>query len=58
MFSHFELRYRNTYIHSCFIPEGVAEASRIFFPDAHVLPKLLSYEEADHRLIVVYLRRK
>jgi hypothetical protein len=28
-----------------FIPEGVAEASQIFLRDAHVLPKLLSYEE-------------
>jgi hypothetical protein len=27
------------------IPEGVAEASQVFFRDAHVLPKLLSYEE-------------
>jgi hypothetical protein len=31
--------------HSLFIPEGVAEASQIFLRDAHVLPKLLSYEE-------------
>jgi hypothetical protein len=31
--------------HLRFIPEEVAEASRIFFPDSHVLPKLLSYEE-------------
>jgi hypothetical protein len=46
--------------------EGVAEASRIFLPDAHALPKLLSYEEycgrdkwlADRRLIAVYLGRK
>jgi hypothetical protein len=28
--------------HSHFIPEGVAEASRIFLPDAHVLPKYLA----------------
>jgi hypothetical protein len=28
--------------HSRFIPEGVAEASRIFLPNAHVLPKLLA----------------
>jgi hypothetical protein len=32
-----------TYI--CFIPEGIAEASQIFLRDAHVLPKVLSYEE-------------
>jgi hypothetical protein len=25
--------------------EGVAEASQIFFRDAYVLPKLISYEE-------------
>jgi hypothetical protein len=31
-----------TYIH---IPEGLAEAFQILFPDAHVFPKLLSYEE-------------
>jgi hypothetical protein len=31
--------------HSRFIPEGVAEASQIFLRDAHVLPKLVSYEE-------------
>jgi hypothetical protein len=30
--------------HSRFIPKGVAEASQIFFRDAHVLPKLFSYE--------------
>jgi hypothetical protein len=30
--------------HSRFIPEGVAKASRIFLRDAHVLPKLFSYE--------------
>jgi hypothetical protein len=29
----------------CFIPEGVAEASKIFPRDAHVLPKLISFEE-------------
>jgi hypothetical protein len=29
---------------SRFIPEGVAEASQIFLREAHVLPKLLSYE--------------
>jgi hypothetical protein len=28
--------------HSFFILEGVAEASRIFLPDAHILPKLLA----------------
>jgi hypothetical protein len=36
------------YIHTYYlryIPEGVAEASQIFIRDAHVLPKLLSYEE-------------
>jgi hypothetical protein len=31
--------------HSRFISEGVAQVSRIFLPDAHVLLKLLSYEE-------------
>jgi hypothetical protein len=31
--------------HSRFIPEGVAEASQIFLLDAHVLTKLLRYEE-------------
>jgi hypothetical protein len=35
---------RYTY-HSRFIPEGVAEESQIFLQDAHVLPKLLIYEE-------------
>jgi hypothetical protein len=30
---------------SRFIPEEVAETSQIFLRDAHVLPKLLSYEE-------------
>jgi hypothetical protein len=38
----------NTYIHtyhSRFIPEGVEEASQIFLREAHVLPKLLSYEK-------------
>jgi hypothetical protein len=30
--------------HSCFIPEGVAEASQIFLRDAQVLPKLFSYK--------------
>jgi hypothetical protein len=33
-----ECYYRHTY-HSRFIPEGVAEVSRIFLRDAHVLPK-------------------
>jgi hypothetical protein len=37
-------KYIHTY-HSHFIPEGVAEASQIFLRDAHVLPKLLSYDE-------------
>jgi hypothetical protein len=36
--------YIHTY-HSRFIPEGVAEVSRLFLRDTHVLPKLLSYEE-------------
>jgi hypothetical protein len=31
--------------HSRFIFEGVAEVSQIFFPDTHVLTKLVSYEE-------------
>jgi hypothetical protein len=36
--------YIHTY-HSHFIYECVAQASRMFQPDVHVLPKLLSYEE-------------
>jgi hypothetical protein len=32
-------------LYSRFIPEGIADASQIFLRDAHVLPKLLSYEE-------------
>jgi hypothetical protein len=42
-----EIYYYN-YIHkyhSRFIPEEVAQASQILLRDAHVLPKLLSYEE-------------
>jgi hypothetical protein len=35
--------YMNTY-HSRFIPEGVAEASQVFFQDAQALPKLFSYK--------------
>jgi hypothetical protein len=35
--------YIHTY-HSRFIPEGVADAAHIFLQDAHVLPKLFSYE--------------
>jgi hypothetical protein len=34
---------------SRFIPEGVAETSQIFLRDAHVLQKLLSYEEYRRR---------
>jgi hypothetical protein len=34
---------RNSLYHSRFIPVGIAEASQIL-RDAHVLPKLLSYE--------------
>jgi hypothetical protein len=30
--------------YSRFIPEGVADASQTFLPDAHVVPKLYSYE--------------
>jgi hypothetical protein len=33
------------FLHSRFILEGVADVSQIFLRDAHVLPKLLSYEE-------------
>jgi hypothetical protein len=33
-----------TYIPLTFFPEGVAEAFQIFLRDAHVLPKLFSYE--------------
>jgi hypothetical protein len=36
--------YIDTY-HSHFIPEGVAEATQIFLRDAHVISKLLGYEE-------------
>jgi hypothetical protein len=42
------LELSKLYIHtyrSRFIPEGAAEASQIFLRDAHVLPKLLTYEE-------------
>jgi hypothetical protein len=41
-----------TYIHTYhlrFIPEGAAEASQTLLRDAHVLPKLLSYEEHGRR---------
>jgi hypothetical protein len=31
--------------HLCFIPERVAEVSQNFLQDAHVLPKLFSYEK-------------
>jgi hypothetical protein len=37
------IAYMHTY-HLHFTPEGVAEASQIFLRDAHVLPKLFSYE--------------
>jgi hypothetical protein len=40
----FHYQIIHTY-HSRFIPEEVAKASRLFLPDAHVLPKLLCYEE-------------
>jgi hypothetical protein len=36
--------YLHTYL-SRFIPEGVAEASQTFLRDAHVLPKLVNYED-------------
>jgi hypothetical protein len=36
--------YIHTY-HSRFIPKGVVEASQILLRDAHVLPKLFSYEK-------------
>jgi hypothetical protein len=57
--------YINTY-HSRFILEGVAEASQIFLRDAHVLPKLVSYEiycrrdkwYAHRRLITLNRRSK
>jgi hypothetical protein len=35
--------YIHTY-HSRFIAEGVAKVPKVFLRDAHVLPKLLSYE--------------
>jgi hypothetical protein len=34
----------HTYIHTYTHALSYAEASRIFFPDAHVLPKIFSYE--------------
>jgi hypothetical protein len=37
--------------HSCLIAEGVAEVSQIFLQDAHVLLKLLSYEEYYRRVM-------
>jgi hypothetical protein len=40
----FKIKIIHTY-HSRFIPEEVAEAFQKFLRDAHVLPKLLSYEE-------------
>jgi hypothetical protein len=46
-----ELLLSDTYIHtyhSRFIPP-IAEASQIFLRDAHVLPKLLIYEESYRR---------
>jgi hypothetical protein len=57
--------YIHTY-HSRYIPEAVAKVFQILLRDAHVLPKLLSYEEycrrdrwyAHRRLIAVYLRCK
>jgi hypothetical protein len=33
--------YIHTYIHSRFIPEGVAEVSQIFLRDTHILPKFV-----------------
>jgi hypothetical protein len=39
-----QMTYMHSY-HSRFIPQGVAEASRIFLRDAHFLPKLIYYEE-------------
>jgi hypothetical protein len=39
--------YVHTY-HSRFIPEGIADASQILLRDAHVLPKLFSYEKFKH----------
>jgi hypothetical protein len=46
--------YIHTY-HSRFIPEGVAEAFQIFFRVAHVLPKLVSYEEHCRRAVIKYV---
>jgi hypothetical protein len=58
--------YINTYIHTHFVPGGIAEVSQIHLRDTYVLPKLVSYEEhcrrdrwsAHRRLIAVYLRCK
>jgi hypothetical protein len=44
----YQIKYIHTY-HSRFIPEGVSEASQIYLRDAHVLPKLFSYEEYNRR---------
>jgi hypothetical protein len=44
LYSSSKIVYIHTY-HSRFISKGVTEASQIFFRDAHILPKLLSYEE-------------
>jgi hypothetical protein len=49
--------------HSRFIPEGVAEASQIFFRNAHVLTKILiamrnTADVTGGKPIAVYLRRK
>jgi hypothetical protein len=44
MFCNQDVSYIHTY-HSRFITERIAEVSQIFLRDAHVLPKLLSYEE-------------
>jgi hypothetical protein len=52
------LTYIHTY-HSRFIPKGVAEVSQVFLRDTHVLPKLVSYVDADvtgGKPIVVFLQ--
>jgi hypothetical protein len=37
--------------HSRFVPEGVAEVSQIDLRDKHALPKLVSCEELDGRVV-------
>jgi hypothetical protein len=60
------IQYTYIYIPPTLYPRRGSRGISNIFPDAHVLPKLLSYEEycrrdrwlADRRLIAVYLRCK